>query len=261
MLTLDLRLGKEDKTAMAIAQNKMITILLSERSCFLGTDAMFLVEFIFSYSVIMKSMSQIANQNFKDQFYQIIQSRQSIRKYKKQPVERELIEKIISQAAFHAPSGKNGQNWKFFVVTGAKRDEYLKYSQNSWLGIKDILKDKLKPSLYDFTERFFFTLGDAPAIIFAYSVNNPDERHYTSIGSVYMAVQNINLACQVEGLGCCTMGAPLEIADEIHQFLDLKEDPDFKAGRLELLCAVVLGYPDHEPPKAARKTENRIIFK
>jgi nitroreductase len=244
-----------------IAKNNTINILIILKSCFLSSDAMFLVEFIFSYSVIMKTMSQIANQAFKDQFYQVIQSRQSIRKFKKQSIERELLEKIISQAGFHAPSGKNNQNWKFFVVTGNKRDEYLKYSQKSWLGIKDQLKNKLKPSLYDFTERFFFTLGDAPAIIFAYSVNDPNERHYTSIGSVYMAVQNINLACQVEGLGCCTMGAPLEIADEIHEFLDLKNDDDFKLGRLELLCAVVLGYPDHEPPKAARKTENRIVYK
>lgn len=195
----------------------------------------------------------------REEFYQIIESRKSIRQFKKTPVPREVIERLLA-AATHAPSGKNRQNWRFFVVQGPKRDEYLKYSQKSWLGIKDILQQKLKPSLYDFTERFFFTLGNAPVIIFAYSQNSPEERHYTSMGSVYMAVQNINLACQVEGLGCCTMGAPLEIQKEVDQFLGVDQLEDYKKGELELLCAVVLGYPDHNPPKAPRQTEGRVTF-
>lgn len=194
-----------------------------------------------------------------EEFYQLLRSRKSIRKFKKQEVPKEVLERVLA-AAMEAPSGKNRQNWKFFVVTGKKRDEYLKYSQKSWLGIKDILKGRLKPSLYDFTERFFFTLGDAPVLIFAYSVNSPDERYHTSIGSVYMAVENLNLACLVEGLGCCTMGAPLEIKEEVDSFLGVKSLPEYQKGELELLCGVVLGYPDHEPPKAPRQTDGRITW-
>lgn len=195
----------------------------------------------------------------KNDFYKLIESRQSIRKFKPEAPPKETIERILN-AATHAPSGKNIQNWRFFVVQGQKRDEYLKYSQKSWLGIKDILKQKLKPSLYDFTERFFFTLGDAPYIVFAYSYNSPQERYHTSIGSVYMAVQNINLACFAEGLGCCTMGAPLEIKQEVDQFLGVTDLEEYKAGQLELLCTVVIGYPDHQPPKAARQLEGRITW-
>lgn len=172
---------------------------------------------------------------------------------------REVVERIL-HAGFHAPSGKNRQNWRFIVCTGKKRDEYLQYSQRSWLGIKDILQQKLKPSLYAFTERFFFTLGDAPVIIFCYSINTPDERYHTSIGSVYMAVQNMNLACFAEGLGCCTMGAPLEIREDVDRFLGVTEWPEYKAGQMELLCALVLGYPDHEPPKAPRQIEGRVTW-
>jgi nitroreductase len=236
-----------------MAINAMATIIyILEVS---AVDALFLVEFISLYSGILQSMSQTANN-----FYEIVQSRKSIRQFTDQPVPKELIQKILEQAAFHAPSGKNFQNWKFVVVQGAKRDEYLKYSQKSWLGIKNILKATLKPSLYDFTERFFFTLGNAPVVIFAYSNSSPEERHYTSIGSVYMAVQNLNLACVAEGLGCCTMGAPLEIKNEVDQFLGMTELSEYKSGNLELLCAVALGYPDHQPPKAPRKTEGRIVW-
>ena len=199
-------------------------------------------------------MSQIAN------FYELVQARKSIRQFTSESIPKDIIQKILEQAAFHAPSGKNRQNWKFFIVQGQKRQDYLKYSQKSWTSIKDVLKNKLKPSLYEFTERFFYTLGHAPVVIFAYSENSPEERHYTSIGSVYMAVQNINLACQAEGLGCCTMGAPLEIKNEIDQFLGITDLPEYKNGNLELLCAIAIGYPNHNPPKAPRKIEDRIVW-
>lgn len=156
-------------------------------------------------------------------------------------------------AAMEAPSGKNRQNWRFYVLTGKKRDEYLELSKKTWLGVKDVLEKRLKPSLYAFTERFFFTLGDAPVVILCYSQNDQEERHYTSIGSVYMAVENMNLAAVAEGLGCCTMGAPLEIKDEVDRFLGV--DPS--KGE-ELLCGLVLGWPDHDPPKAARQREGRV---
>jgi nitroreductase len=198
-------------------------------------------------------------QIMRDEFYNIVRSRKSIRQFKKQEVPHDVLERLL-EAASHAPSGKNNQNWRFFVVQGKKRDDYLKYSQKSWLGIKDVLQKKLKPSLYEFTERFFFTMGDAPVIIFAYSWNSPEEKHYTSIGSVYMAVQNINLACSVEGLGCCTMGAPLEIQKEVDQFLGVDQLEEYKKGELELLCAVAIGYPDHNPPKAPRKPDGRVTW-
>lgn len=191
--------------------------------------------------------------------YELIEKRKSIRKYKAQSVPREVLERILN-AGMHAPSGKNRQNWRFFVVEGQKRDEYLKYSQKSWLGIKDVLQKRLKPSLYEFTERFFYTLGDAPVIIFCYSLNDPEERYHTSIGSVYMAVQNMILAAVHEGLGTCPMGAPLEIKEEVDEFLGIKQISVPLGAQLELLCALVLGYPDHEPPKAPRQTEGRVTW-
>ncbi|MEY4617289.1 MAG: InterPro: Nitroreductase family [Pseudomonadota bacterium] len=195
----------------------------------------------------------------REEFYGLLKMRRSIRKYKPDPIPRETLQRILD-GAVEAPSGKNRQNWRFIVVSGKKRDDYLKYSQKSWENIRDILKARLKPSLYDFTERFFYTLGQAPTIIFCYSINDPDEKYLTSIGSVYMAAENINLAAFAEGLGCCTMGAPLEIKEEVNQFLGVTDWPEFKEGRMELLCAITLGVPDHEPPKAERQIEGRITW-
>lgn len=195
----------------------------------------------------------------KDDFYKVVESRKSIRKYKDQPVSKDILLKIL-EAGLHAPSGKNRQNWRFFVVQGKKRDEYLKYSQKSWLAIKDVLQKRLKPSLYEFTERFFYTLGGASVIVFCYSLNDPEEKYLTSIGSVYMAVQNIVLSATVEGLGTCVMGAPLEIKDEVNEFLGIGNIKVPQGSSLDLLCAVVIGWPDHDPPKAIRQLDSRITF-
>ncbi len=202
-------------------------------------------------------MIEFKDAGFRGEFYRLLEARKSIRKYQPKPVPREAIERILA-AGMHAPSGKNRQNWRFFVLTGKKRDEYLKLSQKAWLGIKDVLEKRLKPSLYRFTERFFFTLGDAPVVILCYSLNDAEERYHTSIGSVYMAVENMNLAALVEGLGCCTMGAPLEVRDEVDRFVGADRLPEYQDGALELLCGLVLGYPDHEPPKAPRQNEGRV---
>lgn len=193
------------------------------------------------------------------ELYELIESRKSIRKYKSDPIPKDMIERILN-AGMHAPSGKNRQNWRYFVVTGKKRDEYLKYSQKSWLGIKDILQKRLKPSLYTFTERFFFTLGDAPVIIFCYAVLDDEERYHTSIGSVYMSVQNMILAAISEGLGTCPMGAPLEIQDDVNKFLDIHKVKLPEGASLELLCALVMGWPDHNPPKAPRQRDDRVVW-
>jgi nitroreductase len=197
--------------------------------------------------------------SFLQDFYRLLEVRRSIRKFKPQPVPKEVVERIL-QAGMQAPSGKNFQNWKFYVLTGTKRDEYVEMSKKTWTKIQPILEKQLKPSLYQFTERFFYTLGDAPVVVLCYSNNNPQEHRLTSEGSVYMAVENINLACFAEGLGCCTMGAALEIADEVNRFVGADQLPEYRAGHLEFLCAVVIGFPDHEPPKAPRQTQGRVVY-
>ncbi len=185
--------------------------------------------------------------------YELIRRRRSIRQYKPEPVSKEIIERLL-EAAMWAPSGKNLQNWRFFVLQGAHRDAYLEYSQKSWDYIRPVLERRLKPSLYEFTERFFYTLGGAPVVIFAYSKPNPEENNQTSLGSVYMAVQNLLLAAEAEGLGTCVMGSPLEVKDDVNRFLGVGETD------LELVCGIALGWPDHAPPAAPRQMDDRITW-
>lgn len=185
--------------------------------------------------------------------YSLIQSRRSIRAYEAgRPVPPETLDRIL-EAGCWAASGKNLQNWRFFVLTGAKRDEYLKFSQKSWLALKDRLEKRLKPSLYKFTERFFFTLGDAPVVVIAFAEVNAQDHPQTQIGNVYLAVQNMVLAAQAEGLGTCIMGSPLEVEAEVRAFLGVTRQ-DWK-----LVCGLTIGYPAHSPPAPPRQREGRVV--
>jgi len=50
-----------------------------------------------------------------------IKGRRSIRSYKQTPVSLDLVREVL-EAATWAPSAKNGQQWRFIVLTGdAKR--------------------------------------------------------------------------------------------------------------------------------------------
>ena len=174
--------------------------------------------------------------------YELIKSRRSIRSYVPgKAVPEDMLNRIL-EAGCWAASGKNLQNWRFFVLTGAKRDEYLKYSQKSWLSIKEILEKRLKPSLYQFTERFFYTLGDAPVVILAFAEINNQDHPQTQVGNVYLAVENMVLAAQSEGLGTCVMGSPLEVEADVRAFLNVSRE-DWR-----LVCGLTLGYPNQAPP-------------
>jgi len=185
--------------------------------------------------------------------YSLIKSRRSIRAYDSGlDVPPDVLNRIL-EAGMWAASGKNIQNWRFFVLTGEKRQEYLKYSQKAWLSIKDILEKKLKPSLYKFTERFFFTLGDAPVVIIAFAEINDQDQRQTQIGNVYIAVENMVLAAQQEGLGTCIMGSPLEVENEVREFLGVTR-ADWK-----LVCGLTIGFPAHSPPAPPRQIEGRVV--
>lgn len=200
----------------------------------------------YDYTIIMEDQK---NANI----YELIESRRSIRSYKKDPVPREVLDRIL-EAGLWAASGKNLQNWKFFVLTGEKRDRYLLQSQKSWLAVKDTLEKRLKPSLFRFTERFFYTLGDAPIVIMAFAETNAIGQRQSQIGNVYLAVQNIVLAAQSEGLGTCIMGSPLEIEDDVRDLVGV-DSPNLK-----LVCGITVGYPAHSPPAPPRQRDGKIVF-
>ena len=78
-----------------------------------------------------------------------IYQRRSIRKYKKEGISGEILEKILD-AARVAPSGKNRQPWKFLVYGGEEKKEILK-KMRAGVFVGSVQKGRFVPEHHLFT--------------------------------------------------------------------------------------------------------------
>jgi len=195
--------------------------------------------------------------------YEALLHRRSVRKYLKDPVAPEIINKIMT-AALWAPSGSNSQPWRFYVATGKKRDELLdamiaasgpdapsveaydelverveKTRQNipegntEETGIRRMSEDGAKFIRFG-SLRFY----QAPVMIV---VATPKQFGATSHQSIGAAIQNILLAAHAEGLATCWLGMPLIYRDTLIDILHILKDE-------VLVTSISLGYPDKASP-------------
>lgn len=184
--------------------------------------------------------------------YEAIRGRRSIRRFKPDPVPKQVLERILEMAMW-APSGMNLQNWFFVVISGDRKDVVVEISAKAYKYIEPVLKEVFadKPRVVEFTKKFFRRLGGAPVLIFAY-YGPTKERPETSIQTVAAAIQNLLLAAYAEGLGTCWMTGPLHVAEQINELLGIRDKP--------LVAVIPMGYPDEFPPAPKRKP-NRVVYK
>jgi len=182
-------------------------------------------------------------------FYDIIRSRRSCRVFSDQPVEPDKLERI-TEAATWAPSGKNRQNYRVFVVAGEKKDELVAIADRSFPIIEPSLKEMYDEKIVNFTRNFFRTLGGAPILLVFYS-DPTEEGQFVDTQTVSAAVQNALLAATAEGLGTCWMTNPVHLKDDVNKVLGVEG--------MDLMAFVPIGYPGKEPPVPPRK-EGRVSW-
>ena len=181
--------------------------------------------------------------------YDVIKSRRSCRVFSDQPVELDKLERI-TEAASWAPSGKNRQNYRVFVVAGEKKDELVSIADRSFPLIEKSLQEMYDEKIVNFTRNFFKTLGGAPVLLVFYSVPT-EEGQFVDMQSVAAAVQNALLAATHEGLGTCWMTNPVHLKDDVNKVLGVEG--------MDLMAFVPIGYPGKEPPVPPRK-EGRVSW-
>lgn len=164
--------------------------------------------------------------------YKVINIRRSIRNYKPDPIPEETLTKIL-EAARLAPSGKNGQPWRFVIVREAE--------------LKEKLVSACKGQAF---------LAQAPLVIVA--CGNDAEAYQKQGGymtsmiiDVAIALEHLVLAATSEGLGTCWIGAFQE--DEVRKILNV---PNY----LRIIALTPLGYPAESPPPKPRKELKEIII-
>jgi len=162
-------------------------------------------------------------------------TRTSVKKYKSDPVPKELIEQVI-EAGLHAPSGLNKQAPIILAVTNKElRDELSKINAG-----KDPF---LRADPFYNAPCVLVVLADKSASTYVYD------------GSLVM--ENMLLAAHALGLGACW----------IHRAKETFELPEGKAilqklgleGEYEGIGNCILGYADIVPQKKPRK-ENRVFW-
>jgi len=146
-----------------------------------------------------------------------IRTRRSIRKYRTDPVPRELIETVIDAGRL-AATGGNRQPWEFVVVTDpARRAELAAMGGHG-----------------KFIEQ-------APVCIAVFAGEG-----ITPFEDCAAAAQNMLLAARALGLGTCWVGNPrASFAEKARTFLGVPE-------RCKFFALIALGYPDESPEKSKR---------
>jgi nitroreductase len=63
--------------------------------------------------------------------YEAVTSRRAVRGFTDEPVSREVLERVLSAAAW-SPSGSNLQPWNTYVLTGALLSELKTRASSAW---------------------------------------------------------------------------------------------------------------------------------
>ena len=185
-------------------------------------------------------------------FFEAVEARRSVRKYKPDPVSRELVMKVL-HAANNAPSAVNLQQWEFIVASGERiarlGESYGRAMENVGRVIESAYS---KPGNKDLPPReellnFARVYGGAPLVI-AVLTDAADDPAFRKahLESASAAMENLVLAAAALGLGTCWMTGPLRDETHLRAILGV---PDSK----EIVAITPLGYPASVPPRKPRK--------
>jgi nitroreductase len=199
---------------------------------------------------------------------ELMASRTSHRKYRPDPIPREIIDQLID-CARHAPSGHNLQPWRFLALTDPERIQALaevvdaQYRRN----IADV--PEVERQSYE-TYRFYVThFKEAPLLFVvlgttseylttrlttAYDVELPPTAHYDmDLLGIGAAVQNLLLAAHALGLGACWMTAPIAHAQaQIEAQLPIPEG-------YHAVSLVPVGKPTKKRQGPSRKSVDELL--
>lgn len=209
-------------------------------------------------------------------FFDVLYSRKTIRKYTDEIPSKELIKKI-ADAGRLAPSATNTQNWEFIAIfdenTKQQMADAVENKFNEFQKIVSIEEDKNKLNGYKYYSMFFYKapvvfvivekkrVSTMLSILERAGMSNEELSKYdnrSSILSMGAAIENMSLCAHALGLGTCWMCAPLVARKEFSNILGLNEGD-------KIAALLTVGYPDRnnttkQPPKKNIDEVFRIVL-
>ena len=105
---------------------------------------------------------------------QAIKERRTIRRFKPEPVPKELLEQLIKNAMW-APSAMNTQPWKFIVLTGQARQGLISIAEGCIDQLDERMKTLFNEKMRGMVRGYFRDFGGAPAVVVVLSSLPPEE--------------------------------------------------------------------------------------
>lgn len=185
---------------------------------------------------------------------EVIYSRRTIRKFKKEPLPASTVKEIL-RAAIQAPSSLNSQPWFFYVISGEKRDKLVDLISDYPFFLSDLIEYFpvfSDPEFIEYANQFAKDLGGAPVVIVVTMPRvESDYVRKTQLIACGAAIQNLFLAAWEKGIGGVCLTSASFVEEKILDFLNLSDQ--------ELVTLVPLGYPD-EMPEGFPRDESKIYF-
>jgi len=176
-------------------------------------------------------------------FADVLHGRRSIRKFREDPVQEDVIERVI-EAAFAAPIGTRDECRYFVVLTGKAKERLVGEVLEPGLErLATSLEDCAARDTIRYTRSLVPMLRQAPVVIAAY-MELLDRDESLALPSVAAAVENLLLAAYNEGLGTCWTTGSIYLAEDIREHLGLEDK--------QLIAVVPLGYPAQVPQGRSR---------
>ena len=178
---------------------------------------------------------------------EIINNRRSARNFTDKDVSEEQIKKII-QSASKAPSAKNRQPWKFYILNNFQKNH-----------IADMLLEWDKNNKNEHSS----AKGTAEQIILANKMiliykdlykSKPKKIYYPKPDYISLgcAIENMSLQAINLGLGSCILCDTLYIEKEIDNYL--------KISNHEQICGFIVGYPIYDYPQKQKKKYEDLLL-
>jgi len=187
-----------------------------------------------------------------------ITKRNSVREYERKIIPKKILIELIKDAS-KAPSAKNEQNYKFYIVNSKKKRDIVAKYLKSTLKLMNKQINKLEENLKKLLINFYSDLGGAQTIIFVYRQkikNSPEYQFPNDLAGISCAIENLMLSAVSRGLGTCWIGSFKEpqIEKNLNKLLGTKKDE-------ELIASVLIGYPKkgYKPLIRKKKELNEII--
>jgi nitroreductase len=188
--------------------------------------------------------------------WEALYTTRSMRRLRSDPVPVETLARIV-EAATMAPSGVDGQHWRFVVVTDRA---LVRRIAGLWATLYDTARPQaeamLPPAMFRSIDHLAQNMAEVPAVIVvggtgAPAPSAPRIAVATWYGSLFPAVQNLLLAARSHGLGATLTTFLLPLEAQLRELLLIPED-------VSLVACIPMGYPAGRFGRPARQPVEEV---